>query len=120
MLPTGISYFDIVSYFFGIFFDSFILVVAFGLVMCCTFGSLVYLLYLKKDDQHESSLLNVLNGGLMILFSLRSLMEFTELFFMKVFENESFALVIAMRALNFVFPQICFHLTIATLLNHFR
>ena len=120
MIPFEITKYDIFTYFLGIFSDSFILVLAFVFVICCIVGSLVYLLYLKKDDQYASSLLNVLNGDLMILLSLQSLLEFTELFFKKVLEEDTCVLVVAKKISNFTSTEMCFLLTIATLLNHFR
>ena len=120
MFPSGISYFDIVRYFLDIFFDSMILVLAFVFMICCMLGSLVYLLFLKKDDHHGSSLLNVLNGDLMMLLSFQSLMDFLQLFWMKVMEDESCNLLIGKRVLNVLTAQMYFLLTIATILNHYR
>ena len=82
--------------------------------------ALVYLLYLKKDDQHGSRLLNVLNGDLMILLSFQNSVNFTELSLKKVIEDENCALLTGKRISNLVFVQMCFLLTSATLLNHFR
>ena len=80
----------------------------------------MYLLYLKKDDQHGSRLLNVLNGDLMILLSFQNSVNFTELSLKKVIEDENCALLTGKRISNLVFVQMCFLLTSATLLNHFR
>ena len=120
MLPQGISYFDIVIYFLDIFFDSFILVLAFVFMICCMIGSLVYLLFLKKDDHHGSSLLNVLNGDLMMLLSFQCLADFLELFWMKVLEDKSCSVLIGKRILNVLTVQMYSLLTIATILNHCR
>ena len=120
MFHSGITNFEFVAYFLGIFFDSFILVLAFVLLLCCFIGSLVYHLYLKKDDQHGSSLLNVLNGDLLMLLSFQSSMNFAELFYEKVLEDKSCAIIMGKRISNIVFVQMSFQLTFATLLNQFR
>ena len=120
MLPSGISNYEFITYFLGIFFDSFILVLGFVLLLCCFIGSYVYHLYLKKDDQHGSSLLNVLNGDLLMLLSFKSSMNFSELFYRKVLEEENCAIFMGKRISYIIFVQMCFQLTIATLLNQFR
>ena len=120
MLPSEISNYEFITYFLGIFFDSFILVLAFLFLLCCFIGSLVYHLYLKKDDQHGSSLLNVLNGDLLIILSFQCSMNFAVLFYEKVLEDESCAIIMGKRISNIVFAQLSFQLTFATLLYQFR
>ena len=120
MFLSEISYHDIISYFLNIFFDSFILVLAFVFLTCCMIGSMVYLLFQKKDDHYGSSFLNVLNGDLMMLLSFQSIFDFLELIWMKVLEDDSCTILIGKRILNLITTQIYLLLTIATILNHFR
>ena len=120
----GISQFEIALYFFNIFCDSVIIVCAFTLFLGCLFGCFAYLSFMKKNEQTQVSILNVLYGYLAVFSIITSLGDFIDVLGEKnLIDSENWILCSAFnvkRVLRVVYVIIFLQLTIAIVLYHIR
>ena len=120
----GISQYEIVLYFLDTFCDSVIIVCALTLFLACLFGCFAYLSFMKKNEQSQVSILDVLYGYLAIFSIISSLANFNGVLGEKnLIKSESLILSSAFnvkRVLRVAFIIIFFQMTIAIVLYHIR
>ena len=118
----GISNLELAFYFLDIFCDSIIIICAFCLFLGCLLGCLTYLLFMKKNEQTQCSVLNVLHGNFAVFSIISSLTEFIDVIGQKFdIDNDNLILCSAFnirKAIRVIYILLFIEVTISVVLYH--
>ena len=120
---THLTAWDIVTYFLDLVKDICIIVTAFILLVCILFGCTIYLLFLEKNEENKTRLLNVLYANLSVCFQIGGVFMFLQIFQIKAVGGSTIASCLSLRSLQFcnVFTLLLLiQISVVTSISHFN